>query len=109
MTAFNDYTQAGDEPPFAVPPGNRRRLSINLVGPTAYECDGSEVDAEVLGFNSIDHVQIGSNLDGTLMAVWDSANKKIKVFCTEEAPWVEVLAANEDLSSETFPATVWGL
>lgn len=103
VTAF---TVEGDEPSFAVVPGNRRRVSVNLKGPADYDTGGNAILASSFGLNKIDAVQISHNTTGTHYYVWDSANQLLLAFVAATGAQV---ANDVDLSAHIIPATMWGI
>jgi hypothetical protein len=61
-------------------PGNRYMTQVTLTGPTSYSTGGVAYTAANFGFDfSADFVIIGT-VSGGLIAVWDRANSKIKLF-----------------------------
>jgi hypothetical protein len=106
--ALTTVTASGDEPVSGVAPGNRRRCSVRLTGDSSYPTNGSVVPASLFGLTKVDHASVGLSEDGTVIAVYDSVNNKLKCFSTAAAPVVEV-ANTTNLSTKVFPITVWGI
>lgn len=96
---------SSSEPTIAVPPGNRRRVSVILVGDASYPTGGSTISPALLGLSAIDHVSVGLNVAGSHIYVWDAVNSKLKGF---SALSTEIVNAT-DVSAHRIPAVVWGL
>lgn len=101
---------AGDEPPTAVPPGNRRRVSVRLAGDSSYPTGGYSTAgiAAQLGLQRIDHISVGVSEGFSSVAVFLPTTQLLKVASLAAAPVAEVANAT-DISTVRFPAVVWGL
>lgn len=83
------------------------RVAGTVAGPASYATGGLAADIVTdLGLSSVDSVIVQS--DGAYIAVWDSANSKIK-FCkvNTSTGLVEEATAATDVSGETV--TIWAL
>lgn len=61
-------------------PGNRYMTQVSLTGPTSYTTGGIAYTPQNFGLDyNVDAVVI-SSCSGGLIAIWDRANKKIKLF-----------------------------
>lgn len=99
------FTASGSEPGVAVPPGNRRRVSVNLTGDASYPTGGSTINPLIFGMSKIDQVMAGFDTTGVRYYVWDSINSKLKAFDgvgTEEANATVC-------SADIIPAVIWGI
>lgn len=64
---------------FRAVPGNRYYSQVSLTGPTSYTTGGVVYTPSNFGFDyNVDAVVI-SSVSGGLIAIWDRANKKIKL------------------------------
>ncbi len=103
--AITLWTVSGAEPAVALPPGNRRRLSVNLKGDASYLAGGSTINPALFGMTKIDQVMCSMDTLGVRLYVWDSVNSKLKAFDaigTEEADATVC-------SADIIPAVIWGI
>lgn len=101
---------AGDEPLTAVPPGNRKRVSVRLAGDSSYPTGGYTTAslAAQLGMQRIDMISVGFSEGLAHCAVFLPTTQKLLIGDTSAAPLAE-LADGTNISTARFPAVVWGL
>jgi hypothetical protein len=73
-TAFTSVVQSKNVP------GNRYMSQVTLTGPTSYTTGGIAYTPSTFGFDYNADAVIISSVSGGLIAIWDRANKKIKLF-----------------------------
>ncbi len=73
-TAFTSVVQSKNVP------GNRYMSQVSLNGPTSYTTGGIAYTPSTFGFDYSTDAVVISSVSGGLIAIWDRANKKIKLF-----------------------------